>query len=296
MHGSFLSHRQGFWLWVALSLVAISLLAYWWHAPLGLPNGGTWLGYTLGTVAALLIVWLTLFGVRKRAYYSQLGTVKGWLSAHVYLGGALLVIATLHTGFQFAWNIHTLAWCLMVLVIVSGFFGAWVYWRYPERITRNRDGMTRELIFGEIADIDRKASLIVEGLGSPADRMVISAIQWFRIGGGAWSLLRGKDYSQVMVASSAGDQKGWQRVSNAGQRRLQDELAGLLARSTDPAESALIQELIDLVGRKARLVRQLLADIRLQSVMEVWLYCHVPLTMALLATLTAHVVSVFLYW
>lgn len=296
MHGSFLSHREGFWLWVALGLVGVSVLAYWVHEPLGLPNGGTWLGYTLGTVGALLIVWLTLFGVRKRAYYSQLGSVKGWLSAHVYLGGALLVVATLHSGFQFGWNIHTLAWMLMLLVILSGFFGAWVYWRYPERITRNRDGMTRALIFGEIADIDRKASLIVEALGSPADRMVISAIQRFRIGGGALSLLRGADHSRVMVPSVRGDRKDWKQVVNAGQRRLQDELAGLLARSADPAESALIQELIDLVGRKGRLVRQLLADIRLQSVMEIWLYFHVPLTLALLATLTAHIVSVFLYW
>ncbi|MFN3712944.1 MAG: hypothetical protein ACK4SX_04725 [Alcanivoracaceae bacterium] len=296
MHGSFLSHRGGFWFWFALLLVIASVIAYWWHQPLGLPNGGTWLGYTLGTIAALLIVWLALFGVRKRAYYSRAGTVKGWLSAHVYLGGALLVVATLHTGFQFALNIHTLAWLLMVLVIVSGFYGGWVYWRYPERITRNRDGMTRDLIFREIADIDRKTSLIVEGLGSPADRMAISAIQLFRVGGGVWSLLRGLDRSDMMVAAQRGKQKQWRRVANPVQRRLLDELTGLLSRSVDPTEAALFQELIDLVSRKARLIRQLLADIRLQSRMEIWLYCHVPLTMALLATLTAHIVSVFFYW
>jgi hypothetical protein len=296
MHGSFLSHRGGFWFWFATVLVAAAVTAYVWHQPLGLPNGGTWLGYTLGTVAALLIVWLTLFGVRKRAYYSRLGTVKGWLSAHVYLGGALLVVGTLHSGFQFGINIHTLAWLLMVMVIVSGFYGAWVYWRYPERITRNRHGMTRSLIFREIADIDRKTSLIVEGIGSPADRMVISAIQLFRLGGGVWRLLRGDDSSKMMVSVQRGKQKQWRRVANPGQRRLLDELTGLLSRSSNPAESALYQELIDLVSRKARLTRQLLADIRLQSRMEIWLYCHVPLTLALLATLTAHIVSVFFYW
>jgi hypothetical protein len=30
--------------------------------------------------------------------------------------------------------------------------------------------------------------------------------------------------------------------------------------------------------------------------MQIWLYFHVPLTIALLAALTAHIVSVFLYW
>lgn len=296
MHGSFLSHRGGAWLWVALFLVFSGVLAYVWHEPLGTPNGGTWLGYTLGTLATLLIVVLTLFGVRKRAYFSHFGSLKGWLSAHVYLGGSLLVLATLHTGFQFGLNIHTLAWTLMVLVIVSGFYGVWVYWRYPARITRNRDGMTRAMIFSEIADIDRKASLVVEGLGSPADRMVITSIQRFSIGGGAWQQLSGGDRSRIMVAVNKGKQSSWKQVANPTQQRLLDELTGLLARSADPQEAALLQELIDLISRKAKLVRQLLADIRLQGLMEIWLYCHIPLTMALLATLLAHIVSVFFYW
>jgi hypothetical protein len=296
MHGSFLSHRNGVWFWVALSLVSLSVLAYVWHEPLDIPNGGTWLGYTLGTLAALLIVLLTFFGVRKRAYFSHLGSVKGWLSAHVYLGGSLLVLATLHTGFQFGLNVHTLAWLLMVLVIVSGFYGVWVYWRYPERITRNRDGMNREMIFNEIADIDRKASLIAEGLGSPVDRMVITAIQRFSVGGGAWQQLTGGDRSRIMVAVNKGTQTSWKQVANPTQQRLLDELTGLLARSADPKEAALLQELIDLISRKRKLVRQLLTDIRLQGLMEIWLYFHVPLTMALLATLLAHIVSVFFYW
>jgi hypothetical protein len=30
-------------------------------------NGGSWYGYTLGTIGALLILWLTMLGMRKRA-------------------------------------------------------------------------------------------------------------------------------------------------------------------------------------------------------------------------------------
>ncbi len=62
-------------------LTIASIAAYVWHRPPLAPNGGTWLGYTLGTVGALLIVWLVLFGLRKRDYRSRLGTVRGWLSA-----------------------------------------------------------------------------------------------------------------------------------------------------------------------------------------------------------------------
>ena len=36
--------------------------------------------------------------------------------------------------------------------------------------------------------------------------------------------------------------------------------------------------------------------IRIRAALEIWLYVHVPATFALLAALTAHIVSVFFYW
>lgn len=48
--------------------------------------------------------------------------VAGWLSAHVYLGTALIVVATLHTGFEFGWSVHTLAYALTLAVVLSGFW------------------------------------------------------------------------------------------------------------------------------------------------------------------------------
>ena len=65
-----------------------------------------------------------LLGVRKRRYRSGTGSLQGWTSAHVYIGTSLLVIVTLHTAFEFGWNVHTAAYALMVLVIDSGFIGA----------------------------------------------------------------------------------------------------------------------------------------------------------------------------
>ena len=40
---------------------------------------------------------------------------------------------------------------------------------------------------------------------------------------------------------------------------------------------------------KARLRR----DVRYKALMDIWLYLHVPLTFALLAALTAHIISIF---
>ncbi len=67
MHESILTHARSRYLWIALALCVLSIGFYVWHDPDPVPNGGTWLGYTLGTIGALLIVWLLLFGVRKRS-------------------------------------------------------------------------------------------------------------------------------------------------------------------------------------------------------------------------------------
>ena len=69
----------------ALVVVLISSLAYAIDQPRITANGGTWLGYTLGTLGALLIVWLMWFGVRKRQYFNQSGSLRAWVSAHIYL-------------------------------------------------------------------------------------------------------------------------------------------------------------------------------------------------------------------
>ncbi|MGB1558448.1 MAG: hypothetical protein ACPHCJ_11745, partial [Oceanococcaceae bacterium] len=56
------------------------------------------------------------------------------------------------------------------------------------------------------------------------------------------------------------------------------------------------RKLLDLLSRKKALVANLNADITRRARMSVWLYLHVPLTIALLAALLAHILSVFLYW
>ena len=47
-----------------------------------------------------------------------------------------------YTGFQFGWNIHTLAWVLMILVILSGLYGISVYAILPQGLSDSRSEMT----------------------------------------------------------------------------------------------------------------------------------------------------------
>ena len=144
VHESFLIYRGLKFFWYAVALVFVSILLYIFHNPLGNPSGGTWLGYILGSISAALVIWLAWFGVRKRQYALSATKLKVWLSAHVYFGLALVIIATLHSGFQIGWNIHSVAYVFMLLTVISGIFGVYIYARYPKLMTKNRAGLSMD--------------------------------------------------------------------------------------------------------------------------------------------------------
>jgi hypothetical protein len=302
MHDSFLTHARKRWLWVALVLLLGSLIAYAWHDPIGPANGGTWLGYTLGTIGAVLILWLMMFGVRKRTYANRVGSLRGWLSAHVYLGTGLILIALLHSGFQFGWNVHTLALVLMLVVIFSGFFGVYAYLRYPSLMTRNRENATRQAMLDEIAEIDQNALSLADGIDRKIHAIVLRSIENTRLGGGVWALLNAKDASDLALAQARQmldkrekDGETEQKMST-GEMPTMFAMVDFLAGKADDKQAEALRKLIDLLSRKKSLASRVAKDIQLQSLMEIWLYFHVPLSFALLAALTAHVIVVFFYW
>ncbi len=274
-HYSILEYARFRWFKAALALCAGAALAYLWHDPPHKPYGGTWLGYALGTVGALLILWLLWYGVRKRQYTAS-GTVQGWLSAHVYLGTALVVIVTLHTGFQLAWNIHTLAYVLMLLVVASGFYGVFAYLRVPRAMTANLVDDSLDALVLRIADLDRE--MRDKGLSLPDAlfALVDRAVKNTKLGGGVRRLLSGEDPGCPTAAAV----REWpQRAS---------QLKGEPAR--------LSQEVYGLLLQKDQVLGRARRDLRYQAILDLWLYVHVPLAFMLLAALAAHVVSVFIYW
>lgn len=306
MHESFLHHRRFRFLKLAVLLTLLCVVLYAAHDPIGGPNGGTWLGYTLGTLGALLIGWLSWLGIRKRRYRSRLGTVKGWVSAHVYFGLALPVIATLHTGFQFGANIHTAAYVLMVLVIASGIYGIVAYRRYPQDITENRAQATRDAWMAEVMDLNEQAIKLADAVGSDAHRVMVRSAENMEIGGSWRQQLFGvrrpsgiKDPSQQLRLAL---QKRLSRFREAhtpsatlGHGGTMMFMAGQLVDSS-AKDAERMEQLLEVIKRRNDLIERLNRDIEMHARMQIWLYLHVPLTCALLAALTAHIVSVFLYW
>jgi hypothetical protein len=298
MHESVLTFAKSRYLWFALALMGASLAAYIWHDPGGPPNGGTWLGYTLGTIGALLIVWLMLFGVRKRSYMNNVGTLRGWLSAHIYLGTSLILVTLLHTGFQFGWNVHMFAFVLMLIVIFSGFFGVYVYLRYPTLMTRNRESATREAMMAEIAEIDQNALALADGIAPKIHGVVLRSIQNTRLGGGVWTQLRARDGSDLALDSlhqAIALREQQQEIKTAEMPTMFAMVDFLAARAQDKQGEAM-RRLIDLISRKKSLATKVARDMQYQAMMEIWLYIHVPLSFALLAALITHITASFFYW
>lgn len=275
-HQSILEYARFRWLKVALWSCVAAGAAYLWHEPALKPYGGTWLGYTLGTVGALLIVWLSWFGVRKRRYASRAGTVQGWLSAHVYLGTALLVVATLHTGFELGWNLHTLAYVLTVATVASGFYGVYIYLSVPGLMTANRGDETLDAMLLKVADLDGEIREKALSLPDQILTVVNASLDGTRLGGSFLRVLTGRDRACPTAAAV-------RELPEIGKR-----LSGDLAKLNHEVYTLLLQK-NEILARARR-------DLRFKARLDLWLYFHVPLAVALLAALSAHVISVFLYW
>ena len=276
MHSSLLVFKNFLYLKIASVLVAICILAYLLHEPLGQPNGGSWLGYTLGGISLILIFFLAWYGIRKRRYGSGKFVLEDWASAHVYLGIALLIITTLHSGFQFGLNIHTLAYVFMILVIASGLFGLYAYIRYPRLRTQNRGEATVGDVWELVASMSSECISIAQNLSDEIYSLVEDADKKTVLGGSFFKQLSGvdKNCSSTIALSKI--------------KELAKNLSG------QEAESA--RKLVTVMARKVELLNRIRKDIKYKAWLDVWLYVHIPFTVALLVSLIIHILVVFLYW
>lgn len=276
LHDGFLRHAGFRWLKIATLICVLAIASYMLVDVTPHHNGGSWYGYTMGTIGVLLIGWLTLLGLRKRAMTRGRWSLKAWTSAHVYLGLSLIVIATLHTGFQLGWNVHTLAYALMMLVILSGLFGITVYATLPAALSNNRAEMTQVQMLDAVRAIDRQLHDAAQPLPHDKAVLVRQSLEQDPFGGSLIARLSGR-YPRCATARAQAALRHW-----TGDQP---------DTGNDPLEK------IDaLLERKQAMLARLRRHLRLKALLEIWLYVHVPATFALLAALTAHIVSVFFYW
>ena len=275
-HEGFLRHRNFYWLKMASGLCLLTIIAYALIDVTPRHNGGSWYGYLLGTLGAALIVWLTLLGIRKRNMTTGSWSLKAWTSAHVYLGLSLVVIGTLHTGFQLGMNVHTLAYVLMMIVILSGLFGVFAYATLPQQLSFIRDETTESQMLDSLRSIDRQLHDGAQPLSQQHAALVQESLQQDPFGGGIW---------RRMTRSYA----------NCATTRVRAQVRQETRHRVDTGDDPL-EKIDTLLERKIATLERVRRHLQIKALLEVWLYVHVPITFALIAALTAHIISVFFYW
>ena len=248
--------------------------SYLYYARDTTPSGGSLGGLIYGAIGLLAILVLMFLGVRKRWYTSHLGTVEGWVSAHIYLGLLTLLIIPMHAGFHFGWNVHTLAFALLVVVVVSGMVGVVLYRTVPAKLTQHEGGMLPDKIESELNRI----------LG-----------EMEALAAGKFGVFRGFYLGEVHRARQAKAQ-GW-RVLFKGQ----DRAAALAARTQEftkvvsqipKADQGDYSQFFGLVLQKTEIENQLVGQMRLKNALEAWLYIHVPVSVAMVVAVIIHLLTV----
>jgi hypothetical protein len=270
---SYLAYDRFRFLWLALGLSVFAVGAYLFDDPPGGRSGGSWFGYTLGTLAFAAMLWLLWFGVRKRSYVSTGAPLRAWLSAHVYLGLALLVVMPLRSAFQFGWNVHTMAMALATLAILTGISGLAFYARTPTWMTRNRPGQKIAGLVEQIADLDLRCRTAAASLPDEHATAIEEGIRNTRLGGASLVLLRGFRPEATIAAK----------------RKIES------AKSLDGPAADRVQQLVEMLAVKERLLERIARDARYKALLDVWLIVHVPVAFASVVAVAVHVFVVFYY-
>jgi len=268
---TFLNYRRYRWLWITVGALALLTGLYLANKPIGGRDGGTPLGYAYGALATIAIVWLMLFGLRKRAYRSSLGTLEGWLAAHVWIGIGLLLLVPLHAGFSFGCNVHTAAYVFMILTIVTGIWGAANYATLSGKITAHRGGVKDSALVERIIDLENQAQELSEGKSESFVRLNHAFNVPFHAS--FWRLLRERHQPTVSQARAS------EILSSLPDSERMDGVA-----------------LLGILDQRLELMRSLMQQSRIKALLRVWLYVHVPVSCALCVALFVHIFSVFFLW
>lgn len=276
MGNSFLTYGSGRWLWVASAIAVGLILHYINYQSRTVAYGGSIEGLLYGVAGTGLIAVLMYLGIRRRSYASNTGTLQGWVSAHVYLGLLTLLLIPMHAGFRFGCDVHTLAFVLLAVVVLSGVVGLFLYHNIPSRLTKYEAGQQADKIDPEISRLLSDMRALVK---DKSDALV-------------------QIYKEEVATSQHRAPRGWSLLLKGQGGDLLAVRSADLAKKVSmipPSDQATFQILSQLLLKKTQLEVNLLRQMQLRNVLQAWLYVHVPVSIALVFTVGLHLVVVFLY-
>lgn len=154
-----IDHTHKGWLIASLAMLGVALLAYgYYRVPAGTVSmGGTQAGIAFGSTGFAFMIFAALLGARKRVPVYRLGRAQTWMRGHLWLGLLSLPLILFHSGFRYGHGLTAWLMTLLIVVILSGLFGAALQHYMPRVMTRE---VTMETIYEEIGHV--RAQLLEE--------------------------------------------------------------------------------------------------------------------------------------
>ena len=287
------THRP--WLIASCLILGGSIAIYIAYAALSAKiGGGTPVGLFFGTVGFGFMLFAAALGIRKRYPIWRIGRAQHWMRGHLWLGTLALPVIFLHAGFHFGGWLTTLLMILLIIVTVSGLAGAYLQHTLPSR-------MMREVAYETIYDqIER----IQQGLVTEAGQRVSNVAEEMAPGRGAGATVVltyigavpeiNTELAEFTASFEAeirpyltGEQKTSPLRSRAYSGEFFRKLRELLPERARPTAVALE----DICEEKRQLDRQRI----LHRVLHTWLFCHIPLSLALIVLGFVHAIGALRY-
>ncbi|HMP47529.1 MAG TPA: hypothetical protein PKA63_02535 [Oligoflexia bacterium] len=285
------------WLWIALIITVGSFVLYFYSDPVGGRNGGTVVGYFLGVLSTIGIIYLMWYGIRKRSYYARYTTLKGVLSSHIWIGIALIFIVPLHSGFSFGWNLHTATYVIMLLTIATGIWGVFLFRAYPQRLSSQRGGPSANQLATAIYSVKNEIRDIISA--STRSDSFFKMIQSLDFESDNRPVSRNKSGSKGSDFKVSGDISTtsiWRLLFSKLPRELSEEESAKILADIPREEEQAALSCMQLIHKKRDLYNALIKEARANTIIRGWLFLHVPLSVGLCVLLLLHIFSVFFYW
>jgi hypothetical protein len=229
-----------------------------------------------GFAAAAVLLAVAAWSFRRRAQglatRRHLGTSQAWLTAHLWGGGAFLLLMLFHTAFRLpSGPITGGLWLLSLWTVASGLLGLLLQRWLPKVLTSGlRVEVHLDRIPELVAQVRQDAEALAAGGSEPVRalyrRRIAPQLQaprrrlryFFDITGGIESRLRELRYVRDLLG---------------------------------PEEAERLEGLAALLQRKLEMD----AHLTLQGTLRAWMVLHVPTSIVLFAFLALHLFTVFYY-
>jgi hypothetical protein len=290
------THRA--WLIASLIIFGVATAIYVVYAaasPAG-PSGGSAVGLMFGIAGSLCMIFAGLLAARKKVPVWRLGRAQTWMRGHLWLGLLSLPLILFHGGFRFGGPLTSVLMVLLIVVVVSGLFGAALQHYMPPVMTTR---IPMETIFEQIDRV--RAQLLAE-----ADEMVEAACGPLNFESTTAAAARMR--SSMATATTATtdtiplgnfyrrDLRPFLQQSRTQNHALSNRVqaTGIFEglRTLLPVElHGTVKNMEDICEEERQLRRQ----IRYHHWLHGWLMLHVPLSLALLLLGCAHAIMALRY-